>query len=198
MRNTLFGLLSVVVLAAALTVGPVSVTPVAEAQFASNNRSVKVRNTAAGNVATPASGYAAIFRDDTYQALMVKDSAGLVYGVNGKVPVTTLTASTVLTDAHLGEIIVYDGDASGELTLPIITTSNIGMRIRIIALDADDLIVESGTALDVFVDASDGTIDSTGTTTPMIVATTVGASADLIAISATQWLVVPVGTWTIA
>lgn len=184
MRNTLFGLLSVVVLAAALTVGLVP-TPVAEAQFASNNRSVKLRSTAAGNVATPASGYVSVFLDSTYGSLSFKDSAGLVGGVAGKVAVTTLAADTTLTDAHIGELIIYDGAASQTLTLPTITASNIGMVFDIVGLDADDVSVACASADEIInaASAAEGADDN-----DTVVFSTVGARAKFIAISATTWL----------
>ena len=191
MRNTLFGLLSVVVLAAALTVGLVP-TPVAEAQFASNNRSIKLRETAAGNVATPASGYASVFKDSTYGSFQVKDSGGLVHGIMGKVPITDLAVATTLTAAHLGEVVVFDGTVTTGLALPEITASNIGMHYEIIGYDADDLIVTCNSN-DRFVDATDAVVDADDS----ITASTVGAHAIFIAVNATTWIVIPTGSWAI-
>lgn len=193
MRNSkAYAFLSVVVLAVAVLFAAMPV-PTAEAQFASNNRSVRLRETAAANVATPASGYANVFRDSTYGSFQVKDSAGLLYGIMGKVSVTTLAVTTTLTDAHLGEVVVYDGAASATLALPEITASNIGMVYEVVALDADDLIVTC-VAADSIVDSTDATVDADDS----ITASTVGASARFVAISATQWLIVPVGTWAIS
>lgn len=171
MRNTLFGLLSVVVLAAALTVGLVP-TPVAEAQFASNNRSVKLRETAAGNVATPASGYASVFKDSTSTtggAFFVKDSSANVYGIMGEVPITAVAADATLTIASAGELIVYNGAASQTLTLPTIGASDgtIGLHyifynvdsdsVAVVCASADELMLVAGTA-----DADDSITLATG------------------------------------
>lgn len=196
MRNTLFGLLSVVVLAAALTVGPISVTPVAEAQFASNNRSVKLRETAAANVATPASGYASVFKDSTYGAFMAKDSGGLVHGIMGKVPITAITAATTLTAAHLGEVLVFNSDAPRTITLPEITASNIGMRYFVIAEDTDDLtIIRAVGSDDTITDAADGVVDADHS----CAASTAFTTVEFIAISATQWVaIVHAGTLAVS
>lgn len=185
MRNTLFGLLSVVVLAAALTVGLVP-TPVAEAQFASNNRSVKLRETASGNVATPASGYASVFKDSTATtggAFFVKDTSGNVYGIMGEVPITAVAATATLTIASAGEVLVFDGvTASQTLTLPTIgaadgtiglsyTIYNSGTEsIAVVCASADQLMLVAGSA-----DADDSITLATGD------------MMEVTAVSATTW-----------
>lgn len=186
MRNTrAYAFLSVVVLALALAL-PTT------AQFASNDRSFKLRETASANVTTPAAGSAAFFRDTVYHALLVKDSAGVVSAPDGRAFITTLTASTTLSDTHLGEVIVYNGDASATLALPEITATNIGMRYEIIALDTDDLIVTC-VAADLILPTT-GTADSDDSVT----ATTAGARMVFTAVSATTWVLDSSGTVTIS
>lgn len=184
MRNTLFGLLSVVVLAAALTVGLVS-TPVAEAQFASNNRSIKLRETASGNVTAPAAGYASVFKDSTDTtggAFFVKDTSGNVYGILGEVPITAAAADATLTIASAGEVIVYDGAASQTLTLPTIGTADgtIGLHYVFYNVDSDSVAVVCASA-DQFLLVA-GTADGDDSIT---LAT--GDMMEVTAVSATTW-----------
>lgn len=187
MRDKLFALLSVVVLALAVAV-PTT------AQFASNDRSFRLRQTATANVTTPAAGSVAVFRDNL-GAFSVKDSAGLVEGFLSRVTINNAAADTTLTAAYLGEVLVYDGAASQTITLPEITASNIGMRLVIVNADADQTVsVTVGAAADRLVDSTDGTVDADD----IIVAAVAHASAEFIAINATTWLVIPTGTWTIA
>lgn len=131
MRDKLFALLSVVVLALAIA------TP-STAQFASNDKSFRLKESpvSGSSVPTPASGSAAIFKESTHGALMVKNSSGVVLGAMGNLPISSLAATTVLTEAYAGRIIVFDGAASQTLTLPEITASNIGMQFVIINADS--------------------------------------------------------------
>jgi len=182
MRDKLFALLSVVVLALAVAV-PTT------AQFASNDRSFKLRQTASANVTTPAAGSVAVFRDNL-GAFSVKDSDGLVGGLVGRVTVVPLADSATITAAYLGKVIVYNGAASKTLTLPEITASNIGMTLTIFELDADDIAVTRAGSADVIVHGT--TVNATTVT-----ATTIGAYATFTAVSADMWVMTNIGgTWT--
>lgn len=182
MRDKLFALVSIVVLALAIAV-PTT------AQFASNDRSFVLKQTASANVTTPATGSVAVFRDNL-GAFSVKDSGGLVGGLVGRVTVVTLADSTTLTAAHLGKLIVYDGAANKTLTLPEITSSNIGMQLTIFELDADDIIVSRA-------GSADQIVIGTTTNATTVTATTVGAYSTFTAISADKWAMTnTAGTWT--
>lgn len=186
MRDKLFALLSVVVLALAVAV-PTT------AQFASNDRSIRLRETLLGNaVATPAVGYAALFRDSTKKTLFTKNSDGTVFSATDQMYVRALADSATLLATDAGSLVVYDGAASKTITLPEITASNIGMRFFIVGVDADDVSVAC-VAADQIIDSTDATVDANDT----VISTTVGASATFLAVNATTWIIVPVGTWTI-
>lgn len=184
MRNSkAYAFLSVVVLAVAVLFAAMPVPT--EAQFASNNRSVKLRETASANVTAPASGYASVFKDSTLTtggAFFVKDSSSNVYGILGEVPITAAAATATLTIASAGEVIVYDGAASQTLTLPTIGAADgtIGLHYVFYNVDSDSVAVACAAADELMLVAGSADGDDS-------ITLATGDMMEVTAVSATTW-----------